>query len=298
MALEETGAEAGKGGLALRILRYPVVLAIVEFVVVVLAATLASNIARRTLYVKDNWLELAGALIVAAGTIGGYIVCRQLVEGNRGSHEFAAQRGARELAGGLAYGFALFTVAFAIVALAGSYAVTGRHWPGDLWAMLSMAVVSGVTEETLFRGVLFRHIEQLLGSWGALAITSAFFGLAHITNPNSSAFAAFAIAVEAGLLLGAAYMLTRRLWLAIGIHAGWNFTQGWVFGIPVSGSNPQIGLLSTARSGPDWLTGGAFGLEASVVALIVATSGGLYLLRRAIGQGQLVKPVWQRKAAG
>jgi hypothetical protein len=91
-------------------------------------------------------------------------------------------------------------------------------------------------------------------------------------------------------------MLTRRLWLAIGIHAAWNFTQGWVFSAPVSGGEAPLGLLITRREGPDWLTGGDFGLEASVVAMIVATIAGVLMLRRAIQNGELRQPMWARKA--
>ncbi|WP_292683685.1 CPBP family intramembrane glutamic endopeptidase [Novosphingobium sp.] len=163
---------------------------------------------------------------------------------------------------------------------------------GQIWAMLAMGTTSAVFEEVLFRGVLFRHIEAMLGSWAALAITSALFGAAHLGNPDASLFAAFAIAVEAGILLGAAWMLTRRLWLAVGIHAAWNFTQGWVFSIPVSGGEAPLGLLITRREGPDWLTGGGFGLEASVVAMIAATLAGLVLLVLAVRRGGVRPPMW------
>ena len=94
----------------------------------------------------------------------------------------------------------------------------------------------------LFRGILFRWIEEFGGSWVALAVTSLLFGFGHIVNPNATALSSFAIALEAGLLLGGAYMLTRNLWLAIGLHAAWNFTQGFVFDVPVSGID-QNGLV-------------------------------------------------------
>ena len=103
--------------------------------------------------------------------------------------------------------------------------------------------------------------------------------------------------MEAGLLLGAAYMLTRRLWLAIGLHAAWNFTQGWVWSVPVSGGSAPNGLLLTRFHGPEWLTGGAFGLEASVVALAVVSLAGLALLVAVQHRGHLIAPPWQRKLA-
>ena len=89
-------------------------------------------------------------------------------------------------------------------------------------------------------------------------------------------------------MLGGAYMLTRRLWLPIGIHAAWNFTQGWVFSVPVSGTEPPLGLLITRRIGPDWLTGGDFGLEASAVAMVLATVAGALMVWVAMKRGTVV----------
>jgi hypothetical protein len=122
-------------------------------------------------------------------------------------------------------------------------------------------------------------------------LTSALFGLAHIFNPNATWFSSFAIAVEAGLLLGAAYMLTRNLWLAMGLHAGWNFTQGEIFDVPVSGID-EHGLVQAQLSGPELLSGGQFGLEASIIGLSIATATGLCLLYLAIRRGRLVRPSW------
>ena len=102
-------------------------------------------------------------------------------------------------------------------------------------------------EELLFRGILFRWLEEFGGSWVALALTSALFGAGASVNPNATALAAFAIAVEAGVLLGGAYMLTRNLWMPMGLHAAWNFTQGEIFDVPVSGSD-QHGLVEAQLS--------------------------------------------------
>ena len=86
----------------------------------------------------------------------------------------------------------------------------------------------------------------------------------------------------------------RRLWLAVGLHAAWNFTQAWVFSVPVSGTGQTIGILVTRRNGPEWLTGGDFGLEASAVAVLVATLAGVFLLWRAHRKGGFVSPAWRR----
>ena len=94
----------------------------------------------------------------------------------------------------------------------------------------------GITEEMLFRGILFRWLEEFGGSWLALLLTSAFFGARISETQTRPGSRAVGIAFEAGVMLGAAYMLTRSLWLPMGLHAAWNFTQGEVFDIPVSGT--------------------------------------------------------------
>ena len=103
--------------------------------------------------------------------------------------------------------------------------------------------------------------------------------------------------IEAGILLGAAYLYTRRLWLAAGLHAAWNFTQGWVFSIPISGTGQPVGLLVSERHGSELLTGGKFGLEASMAAVFVATIAGLILLWKAYEKGTFVGPMWRSKPA-
>jgi membrane protease YdiL (CAAX protease family) len=152
-------------------------------------------------------------------------------------------------------------------------------------------MMAAFMEEILFRGILFRWIEEFAGSWAALAITSALFGLAHILNPNATWFSSLAIAVEAGLLLGGAYMLTRSLWLPIGLHAAWNFTQGEIFGVPVSGGAVH-GLLKSRLTGPALLSGGGFGLEASLIALVIATAAGICFIWLAVRRGEVIGPSW------
>ncbi|MEE4154935.1 MAG: CPBP family intramembrane glutamic endopeptidase [Erythrobacter sp.] len=202
------------------------------------------------------------------------------------------------LVAGLGLGFAIFALAVAIAALAGVYRITGwgtlQGWVGFFMAA---GVVAGFVEEVIFRGIIFRWIEELAGSWAALGVSAALFGLAHIANDNATVFSSIAIAIEAGVLLGAAYMLTRSLWLAIGIHAGWNLTQGLIFDVSVSG-NAVDGIVEAELTGPAWLSGGAFGLEASVIALVVATGAGLIMLRMAARRGQITPPMWSRSRGG
>lgn len=197
---------------------------------------------------------------------------------------------------GLALGTVLFSAVVLVLWLAGSYHVTGTN-PDVNWlpAVLSVGLGAGIFEEILTRGVLFRIVEEGLGTWWALAISALFFGAAHISNPGATLWSSLAIAIEAGVLLALLYHVTRSLWPCIGLHAAWNVMQGTVFGIPVSGTEAH-GWLVSERTGPDWLSGGVFGAEASVVALILCSCCSALLFIIALRRGTIVQPAWRRNS--
>jgi uncharacterized protein len=116
----------------------------------------------------------------------------------------------------------------------------------------------GIGEETLVRGFVFRIVEIAGGTWIGVVVSSALFGAGHAFNPGETVISSIAIALEAGVLLAAAYVVTGRLWLPIGLHAAWNFTEGSLFGMSVSGYSTTPGLLAGTLKGPAILTGGAF----------------------------------------
>ena len=126
-------------------------------------------------------------------------------------------------------------------------------------------------------------------------ISSSLFGLAHIGNANATWLSSAAIMIEAGILLGALYMLTRRLWAVVGTHFAWNYTQGGVFGIAVSG-NEVDGILESRLTGPALITGGEFGVEASAIAVLICVAVAVAVLRIGLRRGHLVPPFWRRKS--
>lgn len=200
-----------------------------------------------------------------------------------------------EFGKGVAAGAGLFALVAAIAAIAGAYRITGRGDPADIiLPLISTAIMPAFMEELMFRGILFRWLEEFGGSWAALIVTSALFGLVHSQNPGATWFSSFAIAVEAGLLLGGSYMLTRSLWMPIGLHAAWNFTQGPILGVPVSG-NQVHGLFHAQLSGPTILSGGTFGLEASIISILVCAAVGAGFVGLAMRQGQFRTPSWRRR---
>ncbi|MBT2502221.1 CPBP family intramembrane glutamic endopeptidase [Curtobacterium sp. ISL-83] len=188
---------------------------------------------------------------------------------------------------GLLVGAGFITATIAIAIAVQVYRVVGpaRLTIGDVVAVLTLVVISAVLEELVFRGVLLQAFERWLGWIPALVITSLLFGAAHLGNPGATWFGALAIAVEAGFLLGAAFLWKRNLWFTIGLHAGWNALES-LLGVPVSGE-PAHGFLRLAASGPEFLTGGTFGIEASLIPMVLgAALGCVFLFARAVEQRQ------------
>ena len=168
-----------------------------------------------------------------------------------------------------------------VMALAGAYQVTGIGASAkELVSMFCYFAIVAVGEELMFRGVLFRWIDEKWGFWAALLASALLFGILHISNPGGTLWSSIAIAIEAGLLLGAAYKWSGTLWVPVGIHWAWNFSQGNLFGFKVSGQEAGESLLQAQIEGADWLTGGAFGAEASVVAVVVGLAVSAWFIYR------------------
>lgn len=201
---------------------------------------------------------------------------------------------AREWVLGALCGAGLYTASVVVLMLLGIYRVDGVNPLVFLLPNLAMAIKSGIFEELVFRGVLFRSVEAIFGSWAGIVVSSLAFGFLHLLNPAATIGGAIYITIEAGLLLSAAYLVTRRLWICMGFHMAWNYFQSAVFSGVVSGAVSDPGLLKATIEGPEWLTGGSFGMEHSVVALVLCTTTGVLLLIAAIRRGHILPPVWAR----
>lgn len=219
--------------------------------------------------------------------LAGYLAFVRLIE--RRQAEELAPRAGWEVVLGLVLGGALFSAVIGSIWLLGGVAFDGWSAAPNLTYAAGVAVMAGMVEELAIRGVVFRLIERALGSWWALGLSAAIFGAMHLMNPGAGVLTSLAISLEAGVMLGAAFMVTRRLWLPIGLHAGWNFAQGGVFGVSVSG-NALGGLMMSRPVGPEWLSGGDFGAEASVLAVIWCGALGLGLLALAARRGKVLAP--------
>lgn len=131
----------------------------------------------------------------------------------------------------------------------------------EILVVLSTAAMA---EEIAFRGYPFQRLIEATGPGGAIALMSAMFGAVHLSNPNSSTIGLLNTMLI-GILFSIAYLRARTLWLPWGMHWAWNTVLGAGVGLPVSGLDMSIGIRAKA-SGPLWLTGGAYGPEASLAA--------------------------------
>jgi len=127
-----------------------------------------------------------------------------------------------------------------------------------------------LVEEIILRGIVFRITEERLGTWLALAISALLFALLHLASPNVTLVSAIVAGLERGVLLSAAYVLTSRLWLPVGIHFAWDFSQDALFN--------ANGLMQANLIGPSLLSGGESGIEESILALLLCLLISAYLL--------------------
>jgi uncharacterized protein len=188
----------------------------------------------------------------------------------------------RDLFVGILLGIGLIVIAVAGIMTIGQYHAQVNGGPGlvsRIIVIIWIGVTAAAMEEVAFRGYPFRNLITAIGPWGASIALALLFGGLHLNNPHSSAVG-FLNTALVSLLLSLAYIRTQRLWLPIGFHLAWNLTLGTAFGLPVSGVDLFAVAIKGTAAGPLWLTGGDYGIEASLAGTFVIVLGlvGVYLL--------------------
>jgi len=235
-------------------------------------AVLLYGISTLTTEIGPLWLRGMVTVLVAAAMVGLYALFVKWFEKHPAA-DVPLNRLAAETGKGVAVGLGVFVLVVGVMMAFGCYRVlaTGSNWQAVVSALFMFLIVA-VGEEILARGVLFRWIDERWGFWVALMVSALLFGFMHAANDNATVWSSIAISIEAGLLLGVTYKWSGTLWMPIGLHWAWNFAQGNIFGFAVSGGDAGSSLLIPEVAGPEWLTGGAFGAEASVISVVVGAA--------------------------
>jgi membrane protease YdiL (CAAX protease family) len=213
----------------------------------------------------------------ALATFALYALSVRLIE-RRKPDELGLARLGPELVVGLALGAALFSTMMVVLLATGAYAMTGPEAAAP-WGVMAGSL-DGAAEELIFRGAIFRLLWSALGVGWGIGLSSTLFGAAHLIKPSTDVMAVLGIIFAGGIPMAALCLLTGRLWASIGYHIAWNFTEAYLFGAQVSGTQSGASLFQVQPvSGVDPLwSGGAFGPEASVANVVMGALVGAALL--------------------
>lgn len=220
------------------------------------------------------------SLLLAA--LGGGYVCARWLEGLpwRSLGLTFHKNWLRDLLVGFAIGFLVLAVGVGIAAAGGGlrFSFGGAAILPVIRSLAGSALllcVAALAEEALFRGYALQTFSRAHLAWMGILVTLVFFAYVHLSNPNATLAMTFINTSIAGLWFGIAYLRTRSLWFPLGLHWAWNWALGAFFGLPVSGMNlVSHPLLRGSDTGPEWLTGGNYGIEggiAGTIALVLAT---------------------------
>lgn len=278
-----------------KIFNFPVVkivLALLTFMaVVIIGQQIAVKLLALTPLEKD-YRNLLKGLFVSFSCILSYILFFKKYD-KRAITEFSAKGLAKNLTIGISIGFVLQSFTILVMYLNGNYSVVNINPVSFILIPFAIMFTVAIIEEILVRGIIFRIVEEKLGSYISLTISSVLFGVFHLANPHGTLISGICI-TTAGFMLGAAFIYSRNLWFPIALHFAWNFTQSGIFGAITSGNEKTSSLLEAKIQGPEFITGGEFGPEGSIQAIVFCALGTILLLVLSQKQNKIIPPYWKK----
>jgi membrane protease YdiL (CAAX protease family) len=247
-------------------LTFPLARIVVGIVVCGLAMLAINSVLRSLLASEAGIARSVRWLLSAAFMLSTYYQLFRRYE-KREITELSARGSLCESLLGLIAGALSVSLIIGVLYVLGYYEVLSIGGASALLLLLLLFITLSVFEEVIFRGIIYRITEESLGTNLALAISAVLFGLAHLANQHANAVS-FLSAASGGILAGLLFSLTRRLWLPIFFHAGWNWAQASL-GVAVSGMEDMPGVIESRLDGPHLITGGPFGPENSAVTILL-----------------------------
>jgi membrane protease YdiL (CAAX protease family) len=234
--------------------------------------------------------RLIAIIVGSAAMLAAYALAVVLAE-RRKPNELSLIQAPGDLIIGCFIGSAIIALIIGTMWIAGWVTITPTPVV-HLAVSLKQALQSGVIEEVLIRLIVFRLLWRATSFWPALIVTALLFGGLHLSNPGATMFSALCLVAGEGIGAGL-YLLTGRIWMPIGMHVAWNFTQGWIFGAAVSGLDVFAGgpLQTLPAPGVDsTLSGAGFGPESTVASLCISLLASAIFLGAAWKRGRLGSP--------
>ncbi len=239
--------------------------------------------------------ELKNVIIAISDSglaLAGYILLYRFYE-KRQIGELSLQSLAKYASAGFAFGFLQQASFILVIYFTGNYIVTGINPVSFLIPAFASALTAGFVAEIIIRGVVFRLTEEKFGTLNTVILFTMLFALLHLNVTGATLISVLSTAMQAGLLLSAAYVLTRSLWFTIFLHFAWDFAEPGIFGAVNPGNSIQQTLLASKITGSVLLTGGQSGPQNSIQALIICTVAGMFFLYLAKKRNRFLDPNWK-----
>jgi membrane protease YdiL (CAAX protease family) len=275
-----------------KFLNFPLTRIVLGLIVCFISFIIAQQLAGKMLdltTLNKNYRNLIKGIIASSAVISTYIYFFGKFE-KRNIKEFSVKAITKSIIIGTLIGAVLQGLTMLVIVLTGGFEIVSVNAVSNMITPFAIAFSIAIFEEILIRGIIFRIMEEKLGSYISLLISAIIFGALHLANPNSTVVSALCVGMEAGILLGVAYIYTRNLWFPIAIHFAWNFVQSGIFGAITSGNEKNSSLLTTKISGISIITGGEFGPEGTMQAIAFCFLASFILLQ--LCKNRIIKPFW------
>lgn len=279
----------------LSILKFPLTRIILGlllcFGVFIIAQQLVGKVLDATT-IEKNFRNLIRGIIASSFVILTYTYFYKKIEGRK-ILEFSGSGLFKNVISGVLIGTITLVLTVLVIYIWGNFRIVSVNSISSMVTPFAVAFSVAVFEEILLRGIIFRIAEEKLGSYISLLISAIIFGVVHLFNPDRSVVSSICIGV-AGFMFGASYIYGRSLWLPIAIHFSWNFMQSGVFGTITSGNEKSGSLFTTHISGNELITGGAFGPEGTIQAILFWSIVSIIFIILIVKQNKLIKPYWRK----
>ncbi|MEP6844733.1 MAG: type II CAAX endopeptidase family protein [Panacibacter sp.] len=191
-------------------------------------------------------------------------------------------------------GMILQSLAILVIYLSGDYSIVRVNPFSFLLPAFTVALTAGFVAEILIRGIIFRLMEEKLGTVFALVISALLFAMVHIGSKGATILSILSVAIQAGVLLAAAYVFSRSLWLCIFLHFAWDFAEPGIYGAINPGNTIEKSLFTSKITGPELLTGGQFGPQSSIQSIIFCLVTAILFLWLAKRKNNFITPYWKK----